>query len=110
MTVSQPQPDQSATASPRGALWDDSRDRRQRDLVRLVGTLVGDVIAEQEGAQAFQNIEALRRGFITLRETTDARLRTRSYFRGHVDHELLLLRRQESLGACGPERSAGCER
>ncbi len=57
------------------ALWNDSRDQRLRELVRLVGTLVGDVIAEQEGPQAFQNIEALRRGFITLRETTDPRLR-----------------------------------
>jgi phosphoenolpyruvate carboxylase len=60
---------------PKPALWNDSRDQRLRELVRLVGTLVGDVIAGQEGQQAFQNIEVLRRGFITLRETTDPRLR-----------------------------------
>jgi phosphoenolpyruvate carboxylase len=56
-------------------VWNDSRDQRLRELVRLVGTLVGEVIADQEGPQAFQTIEALRRGFITLRETSDPRLR-----------------------------------
>lgn len=57
--------------------WVDKADDRLREIVRVVGRLVGDVVAEQEGADGFARIEALRRGFITLRETADPRLRER---------------------------------
>lgn len=52
-------------------------DRRLRELVKLVGSLIGEVVAGQEGPEAYAAIETLRKGFITLRETADARLEPR---------------------------------
>ncbi len=52
-------------------------DRRLRELVKLVGSLIGEVVADQEGPDAYAAIETLRKGFITLRETGDARLEPR---------------------------------
>ena len=50
---------------------------RLRELVRLLGGLIGDVAREQEGEGRFRAIETLRRGFIALRETADPVLRDR---------------------------------
>lgn len=52
-------------------------DRRLRELVKLVGSLIGEVVAAQEGPEAYEAIETLRKGFIAFRETTDARLEPR---------------------------------
>src|SRR5262245_2831047 len=49
-------------------------DQRIRRLVRLAGRTIGQTIAAQEGRPAFQAVERLRRGFITLRDRPDEAL------------------------------------
>lgn len=46
---------------------DNAQDKSLRSRVKLLGTLVGDVVRSQEGEEVFNAVEALRTGFINLR-------------------------------------------
>ncbi|MDH5325192.1 MAG: phosphoenolpyruvate carboxylase [Gammaproteobacteria bacterium] len=46
---------------------DSAQDKFLRSRVKLLGTLVGDVVRSQEGEEVFNAIESLRTGFIQLR-------------------------------------------
>ena len=50
-------------------------DRRLRSRVREFGTILGSVIREQNGDQAFSSVERLRKGFISLRKTDSQKRR-----------------------------------
>ncbi len=54
-----------------------SRDSELRSRVRLFGTLLGNVLREQAGPNVFASVEALRKGYIRLRNQEDPRLRAR---------------------------------
>ena len=49
----------------------DEVEAKLRELVRVVGRLIGEVIVEQEGAAVFEQIERLRQGFIARRDAPD---------------------------------------
>ena len=46
-------------------------DKALRARVKLLGQLLGDVIASQSGGEVLRTVERLRRGFIQLRERPD---------------------------------------
>jgi len=48
------------------------RDKTLRSRVKLLGGMLGDVIAAQSGKDVLQNVERLRKGFINLRKKPDA--------------------------------------
>lgn len=50
-------------------------DDHLRAQVRLLGTLLGDVLREQAGERVFDAVESLRRGFAELHQHDDAALR-----------------------------------
>ncbi|RJS92345.1 phosphoenolpyruvate carboxylase [Salinisphaera sp. Q1T1-3] len=52
-------------------------DRELRAQVRRAGALLGDVLQSQARSEVFDTVEALRRGFIGLRENDDAEERAR---------------------------------
>ena len=52
-------------------------DRRLRTRVKLLGSLLGDVIKEQSGAHVFRAVEHLRRGFVSLKKREDDEKRRR---------------------------------
>ena len=45
-----------------------SSDKLLRSRVRLLGTLLGYILKEQSGSKVFTSVEALRKGFISLRK------------------------------------------
>jgi len=47
------------------------RDKELRSRVKLLGTLLGDVLRAHAGERVFATVEALRKGFITLRKQED---------------------------------------
>ena len=53
------------------------QDRELRDHVRLLSTLLGNVVRRQVGNDAFRILERLRKGYIRLRKKDDPRLRAR---------------------------------
>jgi len=53
------------------------KDKALRARVRLFGNLLGEVLQEQTGEQAFDTVETLRRGFIRLRQKHNPKLHTR---------------------------------
>ena len=53
------------------------QDRELRDHVRLLSTLLGNVVRRQVGSDAFRILERLRKGYIKLRKKDDPRLRAR---------------------------------
>ncbi len=53
------------------------KDKALRARVRLFGNLLGEVLKEQTGQQAFDTIETLRRGFIRLRKKHNPKLHAR---------------------------------
>ncbi|MCB1866071.1 MAG: phosphoenolpyruvate carboxylase [Chromatiales bacterium] len=53
------------------------RDAELRRRVKLFGTLLGEVVGEQAGAQTLAAVERLRSGFVRLRKRDDERLRQR---------------------------------
>lgn len=53
------------------------RDSELRSRVKLLGTLLGEVIKNVEGIEVFQNVERLRKGYINLRKKEDDKLRAR---------------------------------
>ncbi len=52
-------------------------DKRLRTRVKLLGKLLGNVIREQGGEEAFRTVEFLRRGFVALSKNNDDRQRRR---------------------------------
>jgi len=54
---------------------DQQQDQALRARVRLLGKLLGEVIAQHEGAEILAAVEELRRGFIRLRGADDKKLR-----------------------------------
>jgi len=52
-------------------------DRRLRTRVKLLGSLLGDVIKEQSGEPVFSAVERLRRGFVSLRKADNRKKRDR---------------------------------
>ena len=52
-------------------------DKSLRSLVKILGTLVGDVLREQEGADVLEAVETLRKGYIKLRKQDDSNERQR---------------------------------
>ncbi len=52
-------------------------DRRLRARVKLLGSLLGDVIEEQSGAPVFRAVEHLRRGFVSLKRSENDEKRRR---------------------------------
>ena len=59
-------------------------DRRLRTRVKLLGSLLGDVIKEQSGEQVYNAVERLRRGFVSLEKEDNRKKRDRllSYIAG----------------------------
>ncbi len=53
-----------------------SKDVPLRDDIRLLGRILGDTLREQEGGQAFDLIESVRRAAVRFRKTQDERDRT----------------------------------
>ena len=53
------------------------RDKELRARVRLLGTLLGNVLRDQAGGQVLASVETLRKGFIRLRKEDDPQLRAR---------------------------------
>ncbi|MEJ2346607.1 MAG: phosphoenolpyruvate carboxylase [Gammaproteobacteria bacterium] len=53
------------------------RDKLLRTRVKLFGNLLGNVLRAQAGEQVLETVEALRKGYIRLRDTDDPRLRQR---------------------------------
>ncbi|MGD8568358.1 MAG: phosphoenolpyruvate carboxylase [Gammaproteobacteria bacterium] len=49
-----------------------SHDKSLRSLVKVLGTLLGDVVRTQEGEDVFNAVESLRQGFIAMRKQDDA--------------------------------------
>ncbi len=47
------------------------RDKSLRSRVRLMGNMLGEVVASQSGEEVLQHIERLRKGFIQLRKDND---------------------------------------
>lgn len=56
---------------------DNRRDRELRERVRLLGSLLGEVLQRQEGGAVFDAVETLRKGFIALRRREDPSRRAR---------------------------------
>ena len=54
---------------------DQPRDKELRSRVRLLGSLLGDVLRSQEDRRVFTAVEALRKGYIRLRKEDNPRLR-----------------------------------
>lgn len=54
---------------------DQPRDKELRSRVRLLGSMLGDVLRSQEDGKVFAAVEALRKGYIRLRKGDDPRLR-----------------------------------
>ncbi|BAZ93376.1 phosphoenolpyruvate carboxylase [Thiohalobacter thiocyanaticus] len=59
------------------AMIDQPRDKELRARVRLLGSLLGNVLRDQEGGQVLDAVETLRKGFIRLRKVDDPKLRSR---------------------------------
>jgi phosphoenolpyruvate carboxylase len=53
----------------------EQRDKQLRSRVKLLGTLLGEVIQSQVGQETFDSIEKLRQGYIQLHEQEDLALR-----------------------------------
>ncbi len=53
------------------------QDKELRSRVRLFGNLLGQVLREQAGTKVFDAVETLRKGYIKLRKTEDAALRSK---------------------------------
>jgi len=53
----------------------EQRDKQLRSRVKLLGTLLGEVIQSQVGQETFDSIEKLRKGYIQLHEQEDSILR-----------------------------------
>ena len=51
------------------------RDKELRSRVKLLGTLLGNVLRAHAGERVFATVEALRKGFISLRKQEDPRKR-----------------------------------
>jgi len=49
-------------------LQNESHDKSLRSLVKVLGTLLGDVLRTQEGEDVFNAVETLRKGYIALRK------------------------------------------
>ena len=49
-------------------MFNESHDKSLRSLVKVLGTLLGDVLRAQEGKQVFDVVETLRQGYISLRK------------------------------------------
>ena len=55
----------------------DSGDKALRARVKLLGTLLGNVLREQEGGEVLAAVETLRKGFISLRKNDNPTRRRR---------------------------------
>ncbi|MCU7958985.1 MAG: phosphoenolpyruvate carboxylase [gamma proteobacterium symbiont of Bathyaustriella thionipta] len=53
------------------------RDKELRSRVKLLGTLLGNVLKRVEGLSTFQTVERLRKGYISLRKKENPQLRQR---------------------------------
>lgn len=53
----------------------DLQDKQLRARVKLLGTLLGNVVRQQAGEVVYEAVERLRRGFISLRKADDPELR-----------------------------------
>ncbi len=53
----------------------ETQDKQLRARVKLLGTLLGNVVREQAGETVFNAVEQMRRGFISLRKEEDPELR-----------------------------------
>ncbi|WP_455367017.1 phosphoenolpyruvate carboxylase, partial [Kaarinaea lacus] len=49
-------------------MFNDSQDKSLRSLVKVLGTLLGDVLRTQEGEDVFNAVETLRKGYVALRK------------------------------------------
>lgn len=58
-------------------IFDQPGDKALRSRVRLLGGLLGEVLAEQAGENVLAIVESLRKGYIKLRKEEDPRLRAR---------------------------------
>jgi len=58
-------------------MLNESHDRSLRSLVKLLGTLLGDVLRTQEGENVFDAVETLRQGYVGLRKQDDEEERHR---------------------------------
>jgi len=53
-------------------MFNDSQDKSLRSLVKVLGTLLGDVLRTQEGEDVFNAVETLRKGYVALRKQENA--------------------------------------
>jgi len=49
-----------------------ANDKELRERVKMLGTLLGEVVRDQEGGKVLEAVETLRKGFIELRREADA--------------------------------------
>ncbi|MEJ2178854.1 MAG: phosphoenolpyruvate carboxylase [Gammaproteobacteria bacterium] len=49
----------------------ESHDKSLRSLVKVLGTLLGDILRTQEGEDVYNAVETLRQGYLALRKTED---------------------------------------
>ena len=55
-------------------------DKALRSRVKLLGTLLGNILKEQEGHEVLDAVEALRKGFISLHKVDNPKKRLRLKF------------------------------
>ena len=77
----------------------ENRDKQLRARVKLLGNILGKVITSQVGAETFDAVEKLRKGYIQLQEKDDAELRAdlKSFIESRSADELNLIIRAFNL-------------
>lgn len=69
------------------------RDKQLRSRVKLLGSILGDIIKTQVGKDIFEAVEKLRKGYIKLHENEDAQLRTelQAFIEQQTPDDLILI-------------------
>lgn len=75
------------------------RDKQLRSRVKLLGSLLGEVIETQVGAPILEAVEKLRKGYIQLHEAEDATLRAelKAFIESQNQDDLILIIRAFNL-------------
>ncbi|BBP44036.1 phosphoenolpyruvate carboxylase [Thiosulfativibrio zosterae] len=75
------------------------RDKQLRSRVKLLGSLLGEVIETQVGTPILEAVEKLRKGYIQLHEAEDANLRAelKAFIEAQTPEDLILIIRAFNL-------------
>ena len=72
-----PNTDKSHSQSGAGLVSNESIDRKLRQRVKLLGSLLGDIVLQHAGVHVYDAVEKLRTGFIQLHKKDDPKKRQR---------------------------------